>query len=185
MPVPPWNITIRRTPVGNCVRRDTNGLAHNLVATKGIEKVSAHASLSQIVGEKASPFCNNLCVARKIGPSQNGGMESNDKNGGPNNLRAWRVHRGMTQEELAKAVEPPTSTNMIQYLESGERALSLKWLRRLADALNTTPGHLADFSPGEDREQAELLDLWAHKLDLEKRKQLASIARALTGTDDK
>lgn len=111
-------------------------------------------------------------------------MESDDKNGGPNNLRAWRLHRGLTQEDLAKAVNPPTTTNMIQYLESGERGLSLKWLRRLADALNTTPGHLADFAPNEDRAQAELLDLWAHKLDREQRKQLYTIARALTGTND-
>lgn len=90
----------------------------------------------------------------------------------------------MTQEELAKAVEPPTTTNMIQYLESGERGLSLKWLRRLADALDTTPGHLADYSPGDDRAEAELLDLWSHKMDREQRQQLFKIARALTGTDD-
>lgn len=91
----------------------------------------------------------------------------------------------MTQEQLAKAVEPPTNTNMIQYLENGERGLSLKWLRRLADALDTTPGHLADHSPGDDPYEAELLDMWAHKLDKEKRRQLTDIARALTGTDDK
>ena len=111
-------------------------------------------------------------------------MANSDKNGGPNNLKAWREHRGMTQEQLAKAVEPPTNTNMIQYLESGERGLSLKWLRRLADALDTTPGHLADYSPGEARREAELLDLWSRKLDLQQRKQLIRIAESLTGTDD-
>lgn len=88
----------------------------------------------------------------------------------------------MTQEQLAKAVEPPTNTNMIQYLESGERGLSLKWLRRLADALQTTPGHLADFAPGEDRALDEMLEAWSNRLNENQREQLAKIALALTGS---
>jgi len=110
-------------------------------------------------------------------------MDSSNKNGGPNNLRAWRLHRDMTQEQLAKAVEPSTNTNMIQYLESGERGLSLKWLRRLADALDTTPGHLADFAPGEDRSLDEMLDAWSNKMSPDQRRQLVEIAQTLTGTD--
>lgn len=113
-------------------------------------------------------------------------MDSSDKNGGPNNLRAWREHRRMTQAELAAAVKPPTNTNMIQYLESGERGLSLKWLRRLADALETTPGHLADYDPKEVRD-AEIFDFWTRRLDRDQRHQLVLIAEALTktGTESK
>jgi len=144
-----------------------------------------HSPLSQIVGVIASPVFNNLCVAREIGGWQNGGMESKDKNGGPNNLRAWRLYRNMTQEELAKKVVPPTNTNMIQYLESGERGLSLKWLRRLADALGTTVGHLADYAPSSDRRFNEPLDAWGTKMDDNQRGQLVEIARTLTGTDRK
>lgn len=103
-------------------------------------------------------------------------MESDDKNGGPNNLRAWRLHRKLSQAELADRVEPKTTANMIQYLESGERGLSLKWLRRLADALDTTPGHLADHLPA----QAEVLSFWSQKLDREELRQLSKIADALT-----
>lgn len=137
--------------------------------------------------------CHNLwvdatpspCVAEIYPLSQIVGMDSADKNGGPNNLRAWREHRGLTQEQLAARVVPPTSTNMIQYLESGERGLSLKWLRRLADALETTPGFLADHDPS-DVPDAEVFDIWAHRLDRDGRRQLKRIAEALskTGTDD-
>lgn len=70
-----------------------------------------------------------------------------DKNGGPNYLRAWREYREMTQEELAEAVEPPTTGSVISLLEEGERGLSLKWLRRLAPALKTRVGFLADYDP--------------------------------------
>jgi len=104
--------------------------------------------------------------------------DSDDKNGGPNYLRAWRVKRGMTQEALATAVG--TSANMVQYLESGERGLSAKWLRRLAPALNTTPGNLLDVDP--DEADMDIVDFWARKLDKDQRRQLAAIAEALVKT---
>jgi transcriptional regulator with XRE-family HTH domain len=128
--------------------------------------------------------CNSLCVAPFDDGWQTVIMDSDDKNGGPNNLRAWRLHKKMTQQELADAVEPKTTANMIQYLESGERGLSLKWLRRLADAMEMTVGHLADHTPEEV--QPDVLDFWAQKLDRDQKRQLAAIAEALlkTGTND-
>lgn len=142
------------------------------------------AALSQIVGPCASPFGNNLCVERGFAPWHFVCVDSDDKNGGPNNLRAWRLHRKLSQEQLAAKVG--TSSNMIQYLESGERGLSLKWLRRLADALDTTPGHLADYDPS-DVPDADIFDFWSKKLDRDQRLQLARIAEALTktGTESK
>jgi transcriptional regulator with XRE-family HTH domain len=62
-----------------------------------------------------------------------------------NHLRAWRDYRGLSQEQLAKKVG--TAGNVIGLLESGERQLSDKWLRRLAPALGTTPGFLLDLDP--------------------------------------
>lgn len=139
-------------------------------------------ALSQTVGANASPICNSLCVVADF-PTWHivGMLESDDKNGGPNYLRAWRMKRGKTQEQLAKDVG--TSANMIQYLESGERGLSAKWLRRLAPALDTTSGNLLDVDPGET--DMEVVDFWARKLDKDQRRQLAAIAEALakTGTD--
>lgn len=126
----------------------------------------------------------NLCVEAFDDGWQTAVMDSSDKNGGPNNLRAWRVKKGLTQQELADRVIPPTTANMIQYLESGERGLSLKWLRRLADAMEMTVGHLSDHSP-EDVD-GEVLDFWTGKLNQAQKRQLAAIAEAIvkTGTDD-
>lgn len=64
-----------------------------------------------------------------------------------NHLRAWREFRGLTQDQLAEMVD--TAGNVIGNLESGQRGLSDKWLRRLAPALGTTPGFLLDHHPGD------------------------------------
>jgi transcriptional regulator with XRE-family HTH domain len=74
-----------------------------------------------------------------------------------NHLRAWRKFRQMTQQQLAEAVEPPTSKQVIAALETGDRGLSDKWLRRLAPALGTTPGFLLDYAP--DALPNEFLDV--------------------------
>jgi transcriptional regulator with XRE-family HTH domain len=79
---------------------------------------------------------------------QTAGM-TDDKNGGPNNLRAWREFMRMTQEELAGACDPPTTGSVISLLEEGDRGLSLKWLRRLAPALKTRPGFIVEYDPHE------------------------------------
>lgn len=73
-----------------------------------------------------------------------------------NHLKAWREFRRLTQEQLAEAVG--TSAGVISLLESGERGLSPKWLRKLAPALQTTPGHLLDHDP--NTVQTSILDIW-------------------------
>lgn len=103
-------------------------------------------------------------------------MDWQAKNGGHNYLREWRQHRRMTQEELAGAVEPKTSTNMIQYLETGERGLSAKWLRRLADALRTTPGMILEHNPAEI--DADLLETWLKSSPPIKR-QIVEVTKAI------
>lgn len=136
-------------------------------------------ALSQIVTCGATPNFHNLCGATFVTECDIGRMET-DKNGGPNYLRAWREHRKLTQEKLAELVG--TNANMIQYLETGERGLSAKWLRRLAPALDTTPGMLLEHDPSEL--DADVLDIWAHG-DARQRRQLSEIAKALlrTGTE--
>ncbi len=74
-----------------------------------------------------------------------------------NFLRAWREHRGMTQSKLAEMVD--TTGAVISLLESGDRGLSDKWLRRLAPVLGTTPGHLLDVHPDEAPNDYE--QIWA------------------------
>jgi len=72
----------------------------------------------------------------------------------PNNLRAWREHRGLNPGELAKKVG--TTAQVIADLESGAAELSTKWLSTLAPALGTGPGFLLEFDP--DEMNPELLD---------------------------
>lgn len=64
-----------------------------------------------------------------------------------NHLKAWRKFRRLTQQQLADAIEPTTTKQVIQAIETGQRGLSDKWLRRLAPALGTTPGHLLEHDP--------------------------------------
>lgn len=101
-------------------------------------------------------------------------MESQDKNGGPNHLKAWREYRGLTQSELATKVG--TNSNMIGYLESGERGLSAKWLRKLADALDTSPGMILDHDP--NALDSDILEIWATASNRVKR-QISEIAKTL------
>jgi len=106
----------------------------------------------------------------------------NDKNGGPNHLRAWREMMKMTQEELAGACDPPTTGSVISLLEEGERGLSLKWLRRLAPALKTQPGFLADYDPNHvDTRTLEMIS----RLEPAQREQVQQIIATFlrNGTD--
>jgi transcriptional regulator with XRE-family HTH domain len=141
--------------------------------------------LSQNVIYDASDDYHNLCGALPFTICDNHIMDDtpdkSDKNGGPNHLKAWREFREMSQEELAKAVG--TNQNMIGYLESGERGLSAKWLRRLAPALKTQPGFILEHDP--KTLPTDIIEIWVNASDTERR-QLVNLAKALvrTGTDD-
>jgi transcriptional regulator with XRE-family HTH domain len=123
---------------------------------------------------------HNLCVRPNRRFCDDLQMEDQDKNGGPNYLREWRMFRRMTQQQLADAVG--TNANMIQYLESGERGLSAKWLRRLAPVLDTTSGMILDHDP--HTLDSDIIEIWATASNREKR-QIADIAKAIVqpGTD--
>src|SRR5690348_220767 len=75
-----------------------------------------------------------------------------------NYLRDWRLYKKLTLEELAEKVG--TNKSVIHLLENEKRPLSAKWLRKLADALGTTPGRILDVNPNET--SAEVLDIWDH-----------------------
>ena len=102
---------------------------------------------------------------------------SEDMNGGPNFLRAWREHREMSQEALATALD--TTASVISYLEQGKRGLSAKWLRKLAVPLRTTPGLLLDHDPADLSE--DMIDMWA-RADARQRQQVVSIVKTIIGT---
>lgn len=97
-----------------------------------------------------------------------------------NHLRAWREFRGLTQGDLAEMVG--TAGNVISQLESGRQGLSDKWLRKLAPALQTTPGRLLDFDPNDV--DTAFVDA-AMQVPKERRAQALVILQSFkTGTDD-
>lgn len=136
--------------------------------------------LSQIVSLSASPKFHSLCGEQLFTNCDTACM-GDEKNGGPNYLKEWRRFRdNMTQERLAELVG--TNANMIGYLESGDRGLSAKWLRRLAKALNTTSGMVLEHNPFEL--DSDVVDIWVRANERERR-QISDIAKTLvrTGTE--
>lgn len=66
-----------------------------------------------------------------------------------NRIRDIRKAKGMTLAELAEACSPPTTAQTIGRLETGMRNLSIKWMDRIAAALEIDPQFLvrADDTP--------------------------------------
>lgn len=122
---------------------------------------------------------HNLCVEPVLEISHNVKMTDESKNGGPNFLKVWREFRGFTQAELAEKVG--TNANMIGYLETGERGLSLKWLRRLAPALDTNVGMLAQYDPNEL--DNDLIEIWATASNRDRRK-IVEVSKLVISSDD-
>lgn len=111
-------------------------------------------------------------------------VDEDDKNGGPNYLRAWMEHRGIKGVELAKRLGNNVTPGMVSDLINSNRALSAKWLRRIAPILDTTPGMLLDHDPTDV--DADIIDMWS-SATARQRRQLSEIAKTIlrTGTDDK
>jgi transcriptional regulator with XRE-family HTH domain len=96
-----------------------------------------------------------------------------------NYLRAWRMSKKMTLDELAEKVG--TTKSVVSLLETEKRPLSSKWLRKFAEALGTTPGRILDVDPNEV--SAEVLDIWDH-IAVTDRPRAIRVLRSLTGTTD-
>ncbi len=84
----------------------------------------------------------------------------------------------MTQAKLAEAVG--TTGAVISLLESGDRGLSDKWLRRLAPVLGARPGHLLELDPNEA--SSDILEIW-EDIPEERREQARSILSTFRRSD--
>ena len=60
-------------------------------------------------------------------------------------IQLWRLHRGLTQAQLAQAARIPRPN--LSAIERGKREVSLSTLRALAVALDVRPGMLVDGHP--------------------------------------
>lgn len=97
-----------------------------------------------------------------------------------NYLKEWRLFRGLSQDELAAKIE--TTKAVISLLENEKRPLSSKWLRRLAEALDTQPGYILDHDPNEI--SSDIFDIWS-RIDEIDREQAARILSTFTRTGTK
>lgn len=97
-----------------------------------------------------------------------------------NHLRAWREKREMTQEELAEKVG--TTKAVISLLENEKRPLSSKWLRKLAEALETQPGYILDYDPNDL--SSDIFDIWDN-IDQRDRAQAARVLSTFRRTGTK
>lgn len=85
----------------------------------------------------------------------------------------------MTQAKLAEAVE--TTGAVISLLESGDRGLSDRWLRKLAPVLGTRPGHLLEVDPADV--STDILEIWA-EIPEERRQQARDVLATFKAHDD-
>ena len=150
-----------------CVRHgDADATCHRGRGEHGLMGFDHAGSLQIAILESSPNVCSLREAYKKMAP-QNAGVSKELE---PNELRAWRDRRGLTQQALADAVG--TTASVISLLEKGERQLTAKWLRRLSKALETSPGYLLDLSP--DELPIDLLDTWA-RIPQPKREQALAI----------
>ena len=99
----------------------------------------------------------------------------------PHYLRQWRQFRGLTQQQLADAVN--TSKTVVSEMERFNLQLSPKWLRRFAPVLRTQPGHIIDHDPADL--DNDIIDIWS-RIDEQDREQALRVLRSFerTGTND-
>lgn len=95
-------------------------------------------------------------------------------------FKEWRVHRGLSQEQLASRLE--TSVASISRIENGTQPYTQDVLEALAEALLTDPASLLMRNP-EDPDA--IWSLWDSAKPGE-RKMIVDIARTVTktGTDN-
>lgn len=147
---------------------------------------SAMHGYSQIANVCASPEFRRTANYPWCALSQTADMATDtDKNGGPNHLRKWMEFRGVKGVQLAERLGDNVTPGMVSDLMNSKRALSAKWLRRIAPHLRTTPGMLLDHDPYTlDR---SILEKWVDASQEQKR-QLVDLARVVvpdkTGTED-
>jgi len=94
-------------------------------------------------------------------------------------FKEWRVHRGLSQEQLADRLE--TSVASISRIENGTQPYTQDVLEALADALNTDPASLLMRNP-EDPEA--MWSIWDQAKKGE-RQLIEELARSVLKTGTK
>lgn len=74
-------------------------------------------------------------------------------------IRAWRLHRGMNQEQLADAIGVTTAS--LSRIETGKQPYNQRQIELIAKALNCKEGDLLSKDPTADNEP-DIVDIWDH-----------------------
>jgi transcriptional regulator with XRE-family HTH domain len=69
-------------------------------------------------------------------------------------LREWRKHRGLTQEQLAEAIDSTKQT--VSRMESGATPYNQPFLEACAETLNCHPAELLSRDPASGQDQWQL-----------------------------
>lgn len=97
-------------------------------------------------------------------------------------LAEWRLHRGMSQMELAEMAEVSHST--ISRLETGQTELRPSFLKKLAKILRASPVAILTINPlGEGRRTADMLDLW-NQADARKQRRMKRMMKTILEEDE-
>lgn len=94
----------------------------------------------------------------------------------PNHIRAWRLYRGLTLEQLSELAQ--LSPPQISDVETGKGDVTGRTLLALATALQTTPAALLGDDPGKNQ---EFWDIW-ETLDAAGRRRAIAHVRAVKET---
>ncbi len=96
-----------------------------------------------------------------------------------NNVKAWRMYRGLTQEQLAERIE--MSTASVSQIETHKQGLSDDTLFGISTALDCSPGDLLSWDPrSADYQLYRLISAMVAA----KREQALRLIHALAEPDD-
>lgn len=102
----------------------------------------------------------------------------------PDYIKAWRIHRGLTQREVCEPddEDPWLTTASLSRIENGKQPYTTDTLGRLAQIYKCTPSDLINRNPdkAEDENDESPMALF-EQLDPEQRQQAVRILRALIG----
>lgn len=103
----------------------------------------------------------------------------------PNRIREWREERGLTQDQLAEKIG--SHKTHISAWERGKSDLAMRWMHRIAAALNISVADVLSFRDNPSAIDQQVLSLVKHYrsatdesrfLILELAKNAASVAHA-------
>ena len=92
-------------------------------------------------------------------------------------FKAWRKHRGLTQEQAAAACN--LARAYLSELETGRKRHNEDILIALAHAYDCEPWQLLGQDPGDAESSGNVIDIWEH-IPASRRKQALAVLKTFT-----